>query len=330
MGSQTLHSGYTVTAQEQITETERVVSSYRPSSYAEATWPTIEVPSTEASKAFAPTQFERISESSFAVDPMFADFGAEAVAQSTTRQSAPSSIVETHTETPSESEMIEEALESPKSDSESAPDPIEDEEREESHGQEEADVKAEDSATSTQDVDGATAVDSVALEAALIQARQEGYAQGCSETRADVHLHQQQLEERYTLLWEDMQTQLTETVRAHEQQAIELAFQIARRMVGAVVDSQREYVVSVVKEALHAAGSSEVKVVRVSPQDFEFLQLGGYGERIKIHGDKKLVFESDETIRSGCIVLTNAGEIDFDLDKAWTRMHEKTLQGPRS
>lgn len=326
-------------SQEQITETEKVVSPYRPSSYAEATWPTIEVPVPQESKEFAPAEFEQISESSFAVDPMFADFGAEESGDIAENELARPRTDEDQDDQDDHDDQAETGVDDEMNAEPGevvSQDALHDgkvEDGEESISKEEVD----EIAASPADVDDVqqseeptVPTDSAAHEAALIQAREEGYARGCAETRADSELHQRQLEERYALLWEDMQTQLTESVLAHEQQAIELAFQIARRMVGAVVDSQREYVVSVVKEALHAAGSSEVKVIRVSPQDHEFLQLGGYGDRIKIHGDKKLMFESDESIRSGCIVVTNAGEIDFDLDKAWARMHEKALQGPRT
>jgi flagellar biosynthesis/type III secretory pathway protein FliH len=167
-------------------------------------------------------------------------------------------------------------------------------------------------------------------EAALKQALEESYAKGCHDTRAEVEISKRQLEESYTLLWEDMQTQLTEAMQTNERRAVELAFQIAKKMVGNVVDTHREYVVSVIREALQAAGSAEIKSVRVSPQDYEFLALNGYGERVKIHGDSKLLFISDETIRAGCIVETSSGQIDFDLDKAWARVHGKVFQGPQS
>jgi flagellar biosynthesis/type III secretory pathway protein FliH len=287
---------------EQISEAKGRVQSSPRAVYTEAKWPTLDASPGIVPTSFQPARFECLSESVLPVDPIFSNFEEDS----------------TTDDAPSLSGGIEESpvvLDDSDSPAETPP----------SSEQEEGESFAQQlQGTAVVGVDHAT------HEAAVAQALEEGYARGCAEARAEIELYQQQLEERYTVLWEDMQTQLRETTDAHEQQAVELAFQIARRMVGAVVNSQKEYVVSVVKEALQVAGSSEIKTVRVSPQDFEFLQLGGYGERIKIHGDKKLVFESDESIRSGCIVVTNAGEVDFDLDRAWARMHEKALQGPRS
>jgi flagellar biosynthesis/type III secretory pathway protein FliH len=124
-----------------------------------------------------------------------------------------------------------------------------------------------------------------------------------------------------------MQLQLAQGIQSHERSAVELAFQIAKRMVGSAVENQRECVVTVIQEAMQAAAGSEIKCIRVSPQDYEFLSLNAYGERIKIHGEGKLSFVSDETVRHGCIVETSSGQVDFDLDQAWARMHHKVFQG---
>jgi flagellar biosynthesis/type III secretory pathway protein FliH len=161
------------------------------------------------------------------------------------------------------------------------------------------------------------------------QALRAEYERGLAAAREQVELIQKQYEERYTVIWEDMQTQLDEAIAGHERQAVDLAFQIARRLVGDAVGANREYIVPIIQQAIKSAGGARIKSVRVSPADFEFLSLGSYGEIIKSGQDTKLIFESDESIRSGCVLCTTAGEIDCDLDKAWERLRSKTLDGAK-
>lgn len=164
----------------------------------------------------------------------------------------------------------------------------------------------------------------------LEDAFEAGYQKGLEESREEVQHTQQQLAEQYTLLWEDMQVQLDEMKAEHERKAVDLAMHVARKLVGEVVGEHPTYIVEVIQEALESISNATIKLVRVSPQSYELLSLGEYGERIKIHGDQKLSFKADDSIRAGCIVETSAGETDFDLEKTWTRIYEKVAGGAKS
>ena len=164
----------------------------------------------------------------------------------------------------------------------------------------------------------------------LEDAFEAGYQKGLEESREEVQHTQQQLAEQYTLLWEDMQVQLDEMKAEHERKAVDLALHVARKLVGEVVGEHPTYIVEVIQEALESISNATIKLVRVSPQSYELLSLGEYGERIKIHGDQKLSFKADDSIRAGCIVETSAGETDFDLEKTWTRIYEKVAGGAKT
>jgi flagellar biosynthesis/type III secretory pathway protein FliH len=165
-------------------------------------------------------------------------------------------------------------------------------------------------------------------ESALHAALQESYEQGRLSASEEVTQAQLQLEERYRLLWEDMQTQLDEALRLNETKAVELAMQVAKRMVGNVVENQRDYIHQVIQEAIKLTAGVEISAIRVSPQDYEFLQLNQYGDKKKVVAGEHISFISDESIRAGCVLVTTAGEVDFDLDKAWERIRAKALQEP--
>jgi flagellar assembly protein FliH len=338
---------------QEISEQQDVgIASYTPTAYEEVSWPVVESGEPPVESSFQQTTFETISqETNFAVDPMFPDFTDEFLSQAQEKEvqqyCEPSSVA-----TDRQEKTFEGSSPTTPSDEQSNADFVEDTsgisgsiEEPEASMDRSAELEADDNHASESflaqqvpelELEPEVSPEAVQTEqsgideAALMQALEESYAKGCSDTRAEVELSKRQIEESYTLLWEDMQTQLAESLHNNERRAVELAFQIAKRMVGNVVETQREYVVNVIREALQAAGGAEIKSIRVSPQDYEFLSLNGYGERVKIHGDAKLSFTSDETIRAGCVVETSSGQVDFDLDKAWSRMHGKVFQGPQS
>ncbi len=156
------------------------------------------------------------------------------------------------------------------------------------------------------------------------------YAEGIAAGRAEMAEMRAQLEARYEELFADLQAQYKETLHNTERQAVDLAFQVAQKLVGAVLETDREYIRVVLAQALQAASGSEVMHVRVSPQDFAFLSLNKVAEGIQAKQGGSWSFQSDDSIRAGCIVTTKAGEIDFDLDATWNRMREKVLRGPKS
>jgi flagellar biosynthesis/type III secretory pathway protein FliH len=164
--------------------------------------------------------------------------------------------------------------------------------------------------------------------AALAEACDQAYLRGRGEAREEVLEVQRQLEERYMLLWEDMQVQLEESARTHERNAVDLAFQVAKRLIGSLAEGSQEYLGYIIKEAMKHAGGASISEVRVSPQDYEALKLGEYGNRQKVISGEHVSFVSDESIRAGCVLVTSAGEVDYNLDRAWERIRAKALQEP--
>jgi flagellar biosynthesis/type III secretory pathway protein FliH len=160
--------------------------------------------------------------------------------------------------------------------------------------------------------------------------REQAYAEGLAAGQSELVELKAQLEARYEELFADMQTQFKETLRNAERQAVELSFQVAQKLIGTVLESDRSYIQEVVAQALQAAAGSEVIRIRVSPQDFDFLSLTNLATTIQTKNGGDWKFESDDSIRAGCVVTTKAGEIDFNLDASWARIRDKVLRGPKS
>ena len=126
----------------------------------------------------------------------------------------------------------------------------------------------------------------------------------------------------------DIAAQVTENLRNLERESADLVIKISEKLLEYAVEVNPEYITKIVKEALSHAGSAVIKKVQVSPQDMEFIDIVGLPKEIT-EAQIGWSFEKDETVRSGCIVETSAGEIDFRLDAAWERMKNNILKVTR-
>lgn len=163
----------------------------------------------------------------------------------------------------------------------------------------------------------------------LAAANQASYQEGIQAGRAEAKEQRQQAEsminDAVQALLQDMFDQVQRSLKELEERSVEFSLAVARKLLGTTVEINPEYVVDVIQQALQKAGTALVKKVRVSPEDFEFIEV--LGVRKIIQGfDGSWDFEADATIHSGCVVDTSAGEIDFQLDKAWQRIADKVVR----
>lgn len=289
------------------------VETYRPGEYTETTWQVVS--DQRESAQFVPMSFDRVVETTHEVDQMFSDFGTASDGVIHLSSAAGDFSLQpidelTVDHISVESETSDEVLSS----------------------KEVADVNDSVAVAWHDDSIGA---------ASISENQRSGQESGVTEVACSDHhgvqeLHQEllatqrQLEERYSLLWEDMQTQLEENRRLNEARAADLAFQVAKRLIGDVVEQQRDYIHQVIHEAIKVSSGAEILAIRVSPSDYDFLKLADYGESHKFANGDPLKFVSDQSIRAGCILVTSAGEVDYDLDAAWERIRSKARQEPES
>jgi flagellar biosynthesis/type III secretory pathway protein FliH len=319
---------------------------YRPTPYKEEVWPVIS--DEQEDSVFRVAEFEKVSEGEFEVDAMFADFSRlpkdvielnkdagefdltpsevqtdldletleeELKADATSRKVAQAvDVSEPEANTAARTEGVNHAEVSTQSVNEIEPF--------ESQDQLEDKEVTLDTETQSETAGDELRISQSKLEEALEQAYQKGLVDSAEQVRQ----MQSKFEEQYSLLWEDMQTQLQESICLQEQKSVELSMLVAKRLVGDVVEGKRDYIVGVIKEAFRSAADVKVLEVRVGPADYEFLKLGEYGAPDRIISGEKLSFVSDDSIRSGCILTTTRGAIDLDLDRAWTRINEKVAK----
>jgi flagellar biosynthesis/type III secretory pathway protein FliH len=157
----------------------------------------------------------------------------------------------------------------------------------------------------------------------------EAYERGKQEMLAQAHAEQAekigQMAVQVETLLQDLQAQLNQELEEIERRSVIMAVAIAEKLVGTAVEINPEYIVPVLNEALTLAKGAAVRKVRISPQDMEFIEVVGIEKKLKGF-DGTWTFEADATIKSGCVVETSAGEIDFQLDRAWERIQDSVVK----
>jgi flagellar biosynthesis/type III secretory pathway protein FliH len=159
------------------------------------------------------------------------------------------------------------------------------------------------------------------LEAARAEAFQEGRIAAIEELDERMKI----IEDRYASVLEDVGQQIGENLKTMEHQAVNLAIQISQKLIGTVVEINPEYILGIVREAIKLAGGAIIRSIRVSPQDHEFLSLLSLPKQFKEY-DGTWNFEADGSVKSGCVVMTSGGEVDFQIEPAWERIKEKVVK----
>lgn len=329
----------------QNAETEEVtVRTFRPGSYEPAIWTVVQTQ--VGDDAFQPSTYERGAKSRYVVDPMFADFDAEPSGPVSAKDEAPFEALSGKV-VPEDPEGIADlsATDSVGGEEHNAPSDDYLDEVSSQNDSSYADsaqvfetpsdgepmLASSEETTSLESDSESQSAEVVSLNADEVTAlREQAYAEGLAAGQSELVEAKAQLEARYEELFADMQTQVKEALRNAERQAVELSFQVAQKLIGTVLESDRSYIQEVIAQALQAAAGSEVIRIRVSPQDFDFLSLSNLAAAIQAKSGGDWKFEPDDSIRAGCVVATKAGEIDFNLDASWARMRDKVLRGPKS
>lgn len=156
---------------------------------------------------------------------------------------------------------------------------------------------------------------------AFEEGRKQGQVQGFEESKQQLVI----VGQNFSTLLQDLQAQTEAQAKEVEQQALKLALAIANKLVGYAVEVNPEYIVTLINQALGKAGGANILKVRVSPEDFEFIEVVGVAKNIKDY-DGSWKFEADASVKSGCILDTGAGEVDFQLDRAMDRIKDAVLK----
>ena len=101
-----------------------------------------------------------------------------------------------------------------------------------------------------------------------------------------------------------------------EREILELVLATTRKVVQKEVDSQRDMILGVLKEAIGKAIDRERIRVRINPSDYDLVHAHKADIVEAVDGIKHLVIEKDEAVsRGGAIVESDCGTIDARIER---------------
>jgi flagellar assembly protein FliH len=154
------------------------------------------------------------------------------------------------------------------------------------------------------------------IEAITEQARQEGQAQGYA---AGYTTGLQQGEQAALAAWQAKQEQLAallasiSTARAHavehiDSEFVPVVFSALTKIVGELAFSA-DFVRAAVRQALQTVRNSEQIIIKAHPADVALLNAEGL-----LPHPARISIVADDTITAGCIIETDCGNVDAQLD----------------
>jgi flagellar assembly protein FliH len=162
-------------------------------------------------------------------------------------------------------------------------------------------------------------------EAAAIRssARAEGHADGLSagleEGRAQVAAALAALESAHA----ELLALRDATAEAVERDAVELAVQLAEKIVAGALAVEPERVLDVVRGALRRLAERRRVTVLVHPDDLELVRSAAAGFAAELGGIEHCEVQAERRVRpGGAIVRTAEGEVDATLETKLARARE--------
>jgi flagellar assembly protein FliH len=103
--------------------------------------------------------------------------------------------------------------------------------------------------------------------------------------------------------------------RDTEKEILELVLAVAGRIVGHEVQTNREAIVAVVREALQKVENQDTVVIKMNPADIDFLDRLRLPLSSLSRNPDGLRIEADDSVGiGGCLVETDGGEIDARIE----------------
>jgi flagellar assembly protein FliH len=150
------------------------------------------------------------------------------------------------------------------------------------------------------------------------QGRKEGYEAGMAEAK--------RLIARTQLIMERIQDRRAEIVAQAEQEIIDFALLVARKVVKVISETQKQVVIENIKEALGKVKSRGKVIVKVNTDDLETAtaHLDEFIKLLESSGDIQIL-EDSSIDPGGCYIETDFGEVDARIAVQFAELESKIL-----
>ncbi len=143
------------------------------------------------------------------------------------------------------------------------------------------------------------------------QAKEEGYRHG--ETLA--RQHYQSLIDEAEDLKQQVQKAYESTVVSLESDIVETILDISRKVIGVELQQNRDVILGLVQTALLGSSPTGEVVVRVSPEDYDYVQENKEALLQHVDDIRDIAIKKDGVLKKGgCLVETGYGSIDSSIE----------------
>ncbi|GEM_PF-2995829 len=153
------------------------------------------------------------------------------------------------------------------------------------------------------------------LESGHLAGYEEGYVVGKTESATALEELRAQASQFLTALNDESLA----TFQRMEKHAVHLAISIARKILITTADVRPDYILEIIREGLKQTGAAKPLRIRVSPADLEFIEVVGIPPELSTE-ELGVKYQLDESVKSGCIIETDFGDIDLQLEKMWEQI----------
>lgn len=111
-----------------------------------------------------------------------------------------------------------------------------------------------------------------------------------------------------------MQKKNQEIVKSLEKQAVQLVYEIARKVIGDAFVSSEDVLLGMIRQALQSSMGEQL-VILVNPEDYQKIQDKQSKLMSVLHGSQTLVLKPAETVKkNSCIIESEMGTLEANLE----------------
>lgn len=144
------------------------------------------------------------------------------------------------------------------------------------------------------------------------------------ELEAEMNNKIDELRNQFSSSIEHVSSLSSQIIAQTETEMVELALEIAKKVVGREVTIDREVALTLVKISLAKLHNRTFAKVLLNPEDFAYIQ--SHLEKADFHGSIELVEDRSISL-GGCLIQTETGEIDARIESQFDEIAYGLLKG---
>lgn len=157
----------------------------------------------------------------------------------------------------------------------------------------------------------------------LEEARNSGYETGYNEGKKQ---YEDLIREAQSVL-EDTRAKCRDTIDGMESDIVEMIIDIAKKVIGMELETNKDVVITLAKEAFDRCINKEGMVLRVSSDDYDYVVQNKEKILSAVNGVEDFDIRKESAMRAGsCIVETQFGNIDTGVQTKIGKIEDAFMQ----